>query len=475
MFKDRIRNPIDPIPFEYVNTLKRLEGEPDFSLTCLGIALLKPRIADYQGIDGVYYTLNYESECIEDFIRRYDNLDGYPMLCYYRYVRLDDKTNDLMKTLKSKGFEVKENVGSFIKSKTNAECVAVYHKTKNCAAYFVNTDDIKIYHGLISFISLLFPSLFSELPLRKPEDYDVILSLSKSDKNVFIEKIQNAVQPYITDFRRLMLGNLLRSIHESKIENALSSVNTQRVYISDIERTYANEIKKLKELIVVYEGMKVTECYDKPEEDLVEYLSTNKLIHNLSISNGRLIFNVATYLNNFNENAWDTFSKRGFIYDGKYKTNLNIQAFTDRDNRKILLDSIFGEDSEFVVKVAGNYILDLNSSYLQSSRGYDYAMADPIFKSYLPNPHLELFACLGGYKERVMRALRDGNYVAAIELCCASAGSVNLEETDQTFRPFIGWILNSREKILHRKDGVEMTPEEALIYLIDKEKANEAD
>ena len=93
-----------------------------------------------------------------------------------------------------------------------------------------------------------------------------------------------------------------------------------------------------------------------------------------------------------------------------------------------------------------------------------------MFKSYVPNPHLKIFSCLGGYEYKIADELRNRNYIVAVEMCCASAGSVNVEETEQTFRPFLGWIMSSREKILRRKDGVDMTPEEALIYLIDKEK-----
>ena len=473
MFRDFIHNPIDPIPIEYTNTLKRLQGEPDYSLTCLGIALLKPRIENYQGIDGVFAGYKYESECIIDFMDRYKKIDTYPMLCYYRYDGKGDTFDTLMNTLKENGFEVKDNIGAFIKSKTNAECIAVYHKEKNCAAFFVNSSELKIYHGLLSFISLMFPNLFKDIPLRKPEDYNVILSLSKTDKRTFIEAIQASVQPYLAEFRRIMLGNLLKTMHEAKIERALTEVENQRNYISDIERNYSDAIKALKNLIIIYEGMKVTEVMDKPEEDLVEYLATNKSIHNLKIANGKLSFTVATLLNNFNENAWQTFSTRGFIYDGQYKTANLLDAFSNKTNRKILLDSIFSEMPEFSIKIAGNYSIDLNNYYVQSARGFDYQNADPLYKTYMPNPHLEIFACLGGYKNRVISALKNGNYISAIELCCASAGSINLEETDQTFRPFLGWLLSSREKVLRRKDGVEMTPEEALIYLIDKEKANE--
>ena len=75
-----------------------------------------------------------------------------------------------------------------------------------------------------------------------------------------------------------------------------------------------------------------------------------------------------------------------------------------------------------------------------------------------------------------MPALRDRNYISAIEICIASAGSINLDEVTQTFRPFLGWVLSSTDKIIQTKDGTAMTPEEALVWLIDnKEKENATD
>ena len=471
MFRDYINTPIDPIPEQYVETLQRLESEPDYSLTCLGIALLRPRIKDYKGIGGAYRTFQSGTTCVLNLLEECNlNTQEVPRLYFYKYNTSFDIPDDVHKTLHDNGFVVKENIGTFLKAKTNTEGIAVYHKEKNIAAFFVNSLDIRIYHILISFISLLFPKLFEEMPLRKPEDYDVIVALSKTSKDAFIEKIQKAVQPFVSEFRRLMLGSLLKMMHDGKINAALAEVTNQRMYLDELERGYSEAYKVLQRLIVTYEGLKATEGHDEVEEELVEYLSSNKNIRNLAINDGKLSFTVATVLNGWNENVWETFHKRGFIYDGVYGRAHVLDVFKDKNNRKLLLNNIFSESAEFTVKMAGNYSIDLNNCYVTSRRGYDYTIVDPVYKSYLPNPHLNLFACLGAYKERIIKCVRNRNYISAIELCCASAGSVNLEETEQTFRPFVGSILSSREKILRRKDGVEMTPEEALVYLVDKNK-----
>lgn len=470
MFRECIRRPIDPIPQEYIDTIKRISLSPDYSLDCLAIALLKPRIDNYMGISGCYNSFEKQASCVTSFLERFRLIDGCPLFCYYIYKQSEDE-NQMKQKLKDNGFEIKESIGTFIRNKMCAEGFAVYHKTINAAAFFVNSSDMKLYHVLLSFISLLYPSLFEEKPMQ-PQDYDLVKSLSKNDSSAFIIKIQEAVSSYLCDFRRLMLGNLIKAMHQAKIDAARSNVSSHRQRVDQAENEYVLAVRELKTIIANYEGLLATEKYEKADEDLVEYLSTAKEIHNLDVSGNVIYFTVATLLNNYNENAWQTFSQRGYIYDGMYHTTL-LDVFSNEKNRKLLLDNLFSESPEFSIKIAGNYSLDLNDCRVRTNSAYNYENADPIYKSYLPNPHLRLFSCLGGYKDRVMRALRDKNYIGAIEMCIASAGSVDLDETEQTFRPFLGWILSNREKILKRKDGVEMTPEEALIYLIDKEKINE--
>ena len=472
MFRDYIQNPIDPIPASYVRTLTRLNNEPDYSLTCLGIALLRSRIENYKGISGTYYNFVDADGCIQDIVERVKTESDTPVFCYYTYRTTADVAS-VKKKIEENGFKIKENIGSLMKTKASTDCFAVYKEERNFAAMIVNSRDIKYYHMLISFLSLLFPLIFKDKPMEE-QDYNLVKSLSKNDKNVFIQMVQESVKPYIASFRKEMLQNLLKSMHESKVRSALDNVNCQRQTVRDYNEEFANAMTRLNELIVIYEGLKATESYGEPEEDLVEYLTTNDQIHNLEINDDTMTFTVATLLNNYDENAWATFASRGYIFDGEYYTNgarVNLlDVFKDVNNRKILLNNIFSESPEFAVKIAGNYTINLNRCRLSCSRQYDYANADPIFKSYLPNPHIKNFACLGGYEHRVANALADRNYIAAIEMCCASAGSVNLAETEQTFRPFLGWLMSTREKVLRRKDGVDMTPEEALVYLIDKEK-----
>lgn len=466
MFRELINKPIDPIPVEYTNSLHRLAYEPDFSLTCLGIAMLKHRVENYSGITGTYEYVNEEITCVNKAIEALNKYDGIPTFCYYTYNQLGNE-EEIKSLLKENGLVIKEPIGALIKQKADIKCVAAYHEEKNFGVIFINSRDNRYYHLLISFLSLLLPNLFKERPLED-KDYNIIKALSKNEKSQFVEQIQEAIKEYLPEFRRMMLGTLIKAMHENKIRSAYEDTERYRNAIRDYEDRLAETVRELKQAIVIYEGLKITEHMEKPEEELVEYMAKNPDIHNLTIRDNTLYFTVATLLNNYNEQAWQTFKERGYIYDGEYSARL-LDAFRVEDNRKLLLDSIFSETPEFAIKIAGNYQLNMYEQRLYCSSDYNYEEADPVFKDCLPNPHIKLFACLGGYKERVNQAIRTGNLVSAIELCCASAGSVNLDETEQTFRPFLGWLLSSQKKCLHRRDGVDMTPEEALVYLSEKE------
>jgi hypothetical protein len=86
-------------------------------------------------------------------------------------------------------------------------------------------------------------------------------------------------------------------------------------------------------------------------------------------------------------------------------------------------------------------------------------------KDYITNPHFKLHGCPGRNKEQIIRCLRQGDVVSAIECAIAATGSVNIDETEYTFRPFLLEVLNSKDKILQNNKGEDMTPEEAVLWL----------
>lgn len=472
MFRTLINNPIEPIPVEYTNTLNRLENEPDYALTCLGIALMKKR-GEYHGISGQYLNLNNLKEALDNFIGAIQVNTNRPFFGYYTYSEDSDDVEDKLNELETKGFKRKESIEKLVHDKASNTCYAFYHEEDNVAAVVINTRDTRLYHLLISFLPLYYPALFKDQPMQ-PEDYDIVKTLSKNDSGIFTNKIREVMKPYTEEFRRIQLTGLIRQMHEVKVSAAKYDVDNQRVAVDSLCEQYAQAVDTLKNLIVTYEGLKATEQSGENESELIEYLCSTKNITAINIEESTLSFIATSLLTGFSDDAWRSFDERGGIYDGEYRQrdyNFELRdVFKRQENRKKLLNSIFGENPEFSIKMCGYYSLNLHNYRAGTASNYDYVSKDPSLVDYMPNPHLDIHACLGGYRNRVPEAIRSGDLISAVDMCIASAGTVNLDETDITFRPFIGKLMASENKVLRRRDGVDMTPEEALIYLIDKEK-----
>ena len=478
MFRDNINKPIDPISEEYVKTLYRVENEPDYSFTCLAIALFKKRIPDYKGIKGIYRNIPNQLEAFDDFTARVSQYDpSIPHYFYYTYS--NSAYNDeesLKKFLEERypDFLQKETISRFVKDHADNDCVVLYHETKNIAGIFINTRDLRVYHMLLTFIPLYYPAIFTESPIQDDEK-PLLKSVLKQDASFFLNEIQNILSPYVEEFKRLQINGMLHSLHEQKLHDARTKLDAQRIEEENCRQRYHNAIARYRELNVIYQGLVITEQFDDSEKELLEFLCANKQIMNLTMDGPCIKFTVATTLTNYSENAWRVFSNAGWIYDGRYGDGYNPRdTFKDKNNRKILLDDIFSDSPNFSVRMAGNYTFNLDDCSVVTDSGYNYVAADVRYKSYLPNPHLKIYACLGGYRDEIPEKLEQRDYIGAFEMAIASAGSVNLDETDNVFRPFLGYILSSDQKVLVRRDGTEYTPEEALLWLVDKkEKENE--
>ena len=439
MFRDTV-NLIDPIPDSYVRSLNRLENEPDYSLTCLGIAMLKSRIADYKGVNGIYYGYPRISRCIEDLERRLGHMDTEcPNLLYYKYTNEGDI--DLAKArLTELGFTITEKISALIKQKSNIESILASKESENCAVVFIKSSDMRFYHMIIAFISILFPWYFKDSPVSEDEKL-IIQTLNKTSKDDFVFKIQEILKPMAAEFRKLTLCNILKSIHQQKIR----------------------------------QGLKATEQYDQAEQEFVDYIATDKRIYDMKVDGNSLTFNVASIISAYDVDAWKSYAVRtgeGSILDGKYGIPL-LEVFKTRQNRAKLLNNIFSESPIIAVKTSGHFKINFETNDGQAPRNYRFDNGDsPIFRDRLCNPHLYNFGCMGHRRTEIIREeLRNRNYIGAFAAMSASVENINMSEVSQNLRPFLGWILSTDKKIiLNLETGEDMTPEEALVYLVDKEK-----
>lgn len=473
MFRDTV-NLIDPIPDSYVRSLNRLDNEPDYSLTCLGIAMLKPRIADYKGVAGVYYSFSSIRRCISDLETHLGHMDTEcPNLLYYRYTSEGD-----IETAKTRltelGFTITEKISALIKQKSNIESVLASKEDENCAVVFIKSSDMRFYHMIIAFISILFPWYFREYPVNDDEKL-IVQTLNKTSKDDFVVKLQEILKPMAAEFRMLTLRNILKGLHQQKIRHANDELNAARENVRAYEQELRIREQTAHDCLVRLEGLKATEQYDQAEQEFVDYIATDERIYDMKVDGNTLSFNVASLITAYDADAWRSYAERtgeGTVLDGKYGSTLR-EVFKTRQNRAKLLNNIFSESPTIAVKTSGHFYINFETNDGQATRHYRFDNGDsPIFRDRLCNPHLYNFGCMGTRRsETIRQELRNRNYIGAFAAMSASVENVNMSEVSQNLRPFLGWILSSDKKIIRNLEtGEDMTPEEALVYLVDKEK-----
>ena len=468
MFRKLISTPVYPLTQEYINILNRPAHEPDLSLTMLGLVCFKDRVKDYNGIRG--RIKSYRAITDFDDLRSDVDANNSDIYFFYNVIGNFQKTN-------SEDFAVPEcwehvsPVENLISSKCTGVKIEIWKNTQaNQVVIVTNNSGIDVYHLVLSCLPLYYPLIYTNRITKQDPEAIVLSSLSKVSSDMFERSISDLLKPYAAEFYRHQIAKLLANSHERRIYEARRDVDRAKASRDNAMGRYEEAIMAYRRAVANCEGIMATEQKADWENDVIDYLCSNQKIRNATINGDELTFSVATTLQQFSTDAWDCFARNGSIYNGPYAGYNPTGVFADRNNRKLLFDAIFSENAKFEVKMCGNYSINLYSQGFATSSSYPYEAMDPMYVDYIPNPHLKNYECLGDYHYRVVEALKREDIVTALELCVYSAGSVNLDETEQNFKPLLRWILQSNRKILRRCDGVDMTPAEALLWLIDSKE-----
>jgi len=480
MFNELINTPVSPLTIDYFNLnqkINRLSYEPDYSLSSLGFALFKPRIPDYKGICGRFGITGPVEAQIQDVL---SNLNegrkmpkeqclATPCLWYHQLTNKEDYLT-VSKTLNEHGMEELQQVKAYIKQELNiTQFCAMIDKDTNLACVFVPSCNAQLYHLVIAFIASLFPTPFANKPLT-PEEVNILKTLTNKSSGKFVSALSNALNIVKSDVLSFELSKCFQGFRQRKIEKAERDVRSLQDKINEVFDQYRRYSEMLENAVVTYEGMKALNGNgnDEQEKEAIDYIASCPRLHNVEYDSGNLEFNVDTILTNFDVLKWRNAVANQDIYNN-YRLDKD-NPFANLQSRKMLLDALFGStDPELHVKLRAHFSLDMARSYMNVFRGDNYAGVSEELMHCLTNPHFKLHGCPGSNREQVISCLRSADIISAIECCIAATGSVNIGETEMTFRPFIAEILSSKDRIIKRKDGVDMTPAEALLWLLKKQ------
>ena len=478
MFTSLINSPISPLTVNYMNTLKRPLNEPDYSLSCLGIALFSSRIKNYSGMGGHIRNLREVSSCLYDvktmltkrkeLIEEAQNTPGIS----YQIVPLSGTSLDTIRTEMKELDCIEVNaIEAYVAQELQMSLFATFiNKETNCAIIFAGTNNMALYHLCWGFLPLLFPVIFERKPVTSDE-VQILKSLSHRTSNAFVSLMAKALAPFKKSLLKTELNMCFKGFRERKVRQAEANVNSLRSNLDSIMDQYKQSAERLEQAIIIYEGLKVVNADENNEQEreAIDYLADNPRLHNIQYSDGKLTFDVDTILTNFDIMKFRNAVRAKDIYDS-YRLP-EESPFATKANRKLFMDALFNEQNPLLgVRIRGNILLQINRCFMDAPRTDTFDTSNPALYNAVTNPHFRYHGCPGQNREQITQCLREADIVSAIECSIAATGSVNIAETDITFRPFVQEILSSTKKIIRRfEDNAELTPAEALLWLIKKQ------
>lgn len=363
------------------------------------------------------------------------------------------------------GWQYHEKISNFYQKSFKVICFI--NPESKSASLFVEQLNLQKLHYLQMSILAFLPWYFdpekgmseAEMALvhslreRTPAKYEACIAELAKQYDFEAGRIRRLLQGFETRFEKMECERVRRDI--TRVDNNMN----------DLDRQYADYLKQRNDLCIRLLGLE-RRIEEGVESELMEYFLCNRKLVLENIDGNYLYFAVRDYLSYFDEDAAATYikNKNGYFYR-------SCNSSMTKDGMEKLLNAIF-VDQTLKIRFCAAYYFDMNGSVTpQHSHRFG-----PEFQGYKPNPHIDRYTCMGNYKPAINTALRNRDYITALEQCVASAKSLNFHDST-VMEEFISQFTSnggSSYKAIELPDGTIVSPKEAVKWIEAQEAAANA-
>ena len=380
-----------------------------------------------------------------------------------RHNRDEEKKDafELMESLNFSGFKEVERVKVFFQKTIKVRCF-INPEIKTTVVYY-EKKGMDTQHYLQCVIPVYLPWYFQEHPINPegdPDEFALITSLRLKTKDEYLAALNKLAEKYDIADRKADI--MLRGFGNSWAVGARDSLKRQ---ITDKRGKIETKQKEVAALLIDIRNQEVKligiEARIKNSQDeFADYFKGNKSLEFVEVSETRIEFLVKTYLEFYDEELADKCIRNtdSSVYD---ETPWTFEA------TELLFRAIF-IDKKYKIRITAAYYLDIGCYEVRGISGYCF----PLGFNYMPNTHIQNYHCLGGYEENMIEALKNNDMITAVELCCASARSLNFAD-GTVMEHFVPDLLNYKNPCIELDDGSIVTATEALNKLKGTEESHE--
>ena len=363
--------------------------------------------------------------------------------------KLDDSV------LIAKGFELDTVRVTYIKQQAKSDAKIYRNPQTRAVLVIVANLSVVVWHLLAASVCKLFPWFFVERPARDDPETIAVLNaiVMKDNPDEFRRLMAEAARKY--DFRsagiRKQLEGFERKYDEAALKRTKESAEELRRAITKHYEAAAQKNRELRDKLLMVNSLEDS-IANGGSNELMEYFLMNKHLELMETGSDWFEFAVGDYyIDMWDQDAADMAIEKTSAAIYKY-----FRGSEAKSKAKKFFKACF-QDETIRIKVCAAYRLYSYGS-CDACSGYTYPDG---MQECSPNPHTEYYSCLGGHASIINQACNSGNYVSAVEQCCASARNLNFSDSTVMSR----WseeFFALNKHCVELPDGSCVTPMEAV-------------
>lgn len=356
------------------------------------------------------------------------------------------------------GYEELEMVEGFFAKSFPMLCFV--NREIKTSVVFVQRLDLKKLHYLQTALLVMMPWYHGPRESVGDDELALIKSLKEKTSVEYTNCLNKLINNYDirgSRIRRLMTGFETR-VDIERVRGVEESIATQDRYIREYDDCIAAALRQKNELLITLMGLKekISEM-ESTDSDLMGYLLRNKRISLYDTYGSTATFIASDYISFFDEDMVERClnNQRSYVY---YEAPNNEAG----ERMAELLRMIFLE-GELKIRVCAAYQMTAGER-VEGCEGFSF---NSDFESFMPNPHIQHYACLGNYKRILNRLIRDNDYIGVIDQCIASVKSLNWGDSTVMAR-FMKEMYNDSYRCIELPDGSVCYPSEAIAWIYEQ-------
>lgn len=450
--------------------LARDPSTEDITFTSTLRALVYPRMKELGTEKLCFFKVNRGGEIFSNVIDVLRSVDHDALLVYEPLRGSEDGNRrfieDSITRLQDEGYEEIKKIHDFFMDVFYVRCV-VNDEKRNAVIYVLN-GDLRRLHYLQCCLPAVLRWYFDPEKRLSELEMKLIRSFMNSDSEEYMSTLDEMAKAY--NFEEGRIHRVLHGFETIRIDRRINDLRMQIANIEERVNQYSrrihDEMMNAEELNYTLAGCINAKSDDSGETtELEDYFICNKSVSLESGDFDGMTFVTMGYISYYDDDQAETLinNKRGIIENALNSIPEGTIKISAGNIRK-LMKKIFIE-KEYKLRVCGAFSFSADS-YVTAINGYNYSSK---FRTYMPNPHLDRYSCLGDNRVAIERHLRDGDYVFGVEQCVSSVISLNFVDT-AVMTTFIQRLCskNAEDKFIELPNGNIVSPVEAC-EIINKE------